>query len=290
MEQDNSIDLAVAHVALGIHDPSGGYSCHAGAMLASLFLHAQGPVCAHVVHNETLTEQNKQMLVSIARQFHKQIRFYPVSLPTEYHALSGHVTQGALFRLLLPELVDVAKIIYLDCDIIVTMDIFQLWRLDLQGRPVAAALDPGIPTFPAAILQRIESTGVALQNYFNSGVMVMDLHTLRQSFQLFRQAIAYLQRYPQSVFHDQDALNRLFQQQYLQLDSRFNKIVCRSEQNEIRQPSIWHYAGGKPWDFYSSELDMLYWKALMLTPWRDQVLNRLAVAFSRTMKLLQQRK
>ena len=28
---------AVVHVALGIHDPKGDFSCHAGAMLASLF-------------------------------------------------------------------------------------------------------------------------------------------------------------------------------------------------------------------------------------------------------------
>ena len=93
------------HVALGLHDPEGGYACHAGAMLASLFLGTVGPVCAHVVHNETLTPENKKKLLAIAQRFQKGIRFYPVQLSPDVHPLSGHVTQGALFRLLLPELV-----------------------------------------------------------------------------------------------------------------------------------------------------------------------------------------
>lgn len=282
--------LRTVHVALGIHDPKGDYVCHAGAMLASLFIHARGPVAAHVVHNETLTLENKKKLESIARRFDKELSFYPVNLPSELHGLSGHVTQGALFRLLLPELVAAGKVIYLDCDIVVTLDIRELWELDLQGKPVAAVRDPGMPTFPEAVRQQVCSTGVALERYFNSGVLVMDLQLIRREYRLFQQAIAYLQRYPQSVFHDQDALNLLFQAQYLQIDSRFNNIVCRATPREFGQPAIWHYAGGKPWDYYSSERDMLYWKALLLTPWHDQVLNRLAVAFSRTMQMIEQRK
>ena len=197
----------VVHVALGIHDPKGDFSCHAGAMLASLFFGASGPVCAHVVHDETLTEANQRNLSAIAQRFQKELRFYPVSLPDEYHALSGHVTKGALFRLLLPELLDIPRVIYLDCDIVVTLEIRQLWDIDLRGHSVAAAPDPGIPTFPPVIRQRIAATGVALEGYFNSGVMILNLARIRQTGNLFQQAIRFLKKHPESVFHDQDALN-----------------------------------------------------------------------------------
>jgi len=266
------------HVALGIHDPSGNYSCHAGAMLASLFLTARSPICAHVVHNETLTHENKRRLAAIGQRFGKEIRFHPVQLPVAVCSLGGHVTQGALFRLLLPELVVAAKIIYFDCDIIVNLDIGRLWELDLQDRPIAAVLDPGIPTFPDKILQRIQNTGVSLLAYFNSGVVVLNLDCLRRNYQLFNQATAYLKRWPELVFPDQDALNWLFQQNYLQLDSRFNKIVSRSGVEELRQPAIWHFAGVKPWEYYDSPLDMLYWQALALTPWQDKLFEGLAKA------------
>ena len=279
----------MVQVALGIHDPKGEFTCHAGAMLASLFYGSTGAVCAHVVHDETLTEANRQNLLAVARRFRKELRFYPVYLSDEYHALSGHVTKGALFRLLLPELLSVDKVLYLDCDIVVTLDIRQLWDIDLRGRSVAAILDPGIPTFPEVIQKRITATGVSLAGYFNSGVMILDLARIRQTGNLFQQAIRFLKKHPESVFHDQDALNYLFQKDCVQLDSRFNRIVSRVEPEAMRVPAIWHFAGVKPWQQYTSPLDMLYWKALSLTPWQGEVLDRLAAAMSRTMDRLLER-
>ena len=91
------------HVAIAIHDPKGEYTCHAGAMLASLFSHTPAPVSAYVLHDSTLTVNNKANLRSIAQRFGKELRFHQVVLPPEVHALGGHVTQGALYRLLLPQ-------------------------------------------------------------------------------------------------------------------------------------------------------------------------------------------
>lgn len=274
------------HIALGIHDPKGDYSCHAGAVLASLFSQTGSQVCAHIVHNDTLTAENKRRFGAIAQRFGKELRLYQVQLPEVVHSMGGHVTQGALFRLLLPDLIDAAKIIYFDCDVIVNLDISQLWTVELQDRPIAAVLDPGIPTFPAIIRQRIQSTGVSLQGYFNSGVMVLNLNSLRQNYQLFKQATDYLEQWPESVFHDQDALNWLFQHNYLQLDSKYNKIVSRSGVDELLQPAVWHFAGGKPWEYYDSPLDMLYWKALALTPWQDKLFVGLAKAIDSSLNKL----
>lgn len=271
------------HVAIGIHDPKGDYACHAGAMLAALFAHTASPVCAHVIHNETLTPDNQQRLQTIGQRFGKSMRFYKISLPESLHALGGHVTQGALFRLLLPDLVEVEKIIYFDCDIIVNMDIQQLWNIDLQGYPIAAALDPGMPEFPEHYRQKIRSTGVELENYFNSGVIVLNLVHLRKHYRLFQQAIGYLQRWPAAVFHDQDALNWLFQSSYLQLDPIYNKIVSRTPKEEFLMQAVWHFAGVKPWLMFYCPLDMLYWKALELTPWRETLLDRLAGVLCETM-------
>ena len=280
---DPAANRDTIHIALGIHDPTGTYCRHAGAMLASLFSNTACAVQAHIVHNETLTPENARKLQAIARRFGKEIRFYPVRLPAEVHALGGHVTQGALFRLLLPELVQAEKIIYFDCDMVVTLDIRLLWEIDLQERPAAAVLDPGMPRFPAEIRQKVRDVGVSLDAYFNSGMMVLNLTCLRREYHLFQQAIAFLKRYPDAVFHDQDALNFLFQKDYLTLPDKFNKIVTRLGPGEGYQPAVWHYAGVKPWEYYASSLDMLYWKALALTPWQDAVLDGLNAAISKTL-------
>ena len=271
-------------VAIGIHDPQGEYACHAGAMLASLFARATQPVCAHLLHNATLTADNRDRLSSIARHFRQELRFYSVALPEAVRPLGGHVTEGALFRLLLPDLLQADKVIYFDCDIVVGLDIDELWRLDMQEKPVAAALDPGFPSFPDHILRRIRATGIQTTNYFNSGVLVMDLKHLREKYRLFHQAVDFLLRFPDSVFHDQDALNRLFEENFRVLDPRFNRIVSRTPSNAWNQQAIWHFAGVKPWKVYSSAQDMLYWKALLQTPWRDEVLDRLAGAMASTIR------
>lgn len=82
---------------------------------------------------------------------------------------------------------------------------------------------------------------------------------------------------------DQDALNWLFQKNYLLLPAKYNKIVFRANSEDFRHPAFWHFAGVKPWHNFSSSQDMLYWKALALTPWQDILLDRLSAAVCRTM-------
>lgn len=76
------------------------------------------------------------------------------------------------------------------------------------------------------------------------------------------------------IFFDQDVLNKLLQNEVLFLSEVYNFIP--TAQNEITkdlktEPAIIHFAGPKPWNFYSSNYDWLYWKYLSKTPWGDTV-------------------
>ncbi len=278
------------HIALCIHDPGGNYSPHAGATLASVLSHTSSPVCAHIVHNDTLSVENKSKLQAVAQRFDKEIRFYQIELPEEIGLLGGMWTQGALFRYLLPDLVDVPKIIYLDCDIIVDLNIIELWEIDLQDYPLAAALDPGIPgCFSDGQMQIYQRIGLPLHNYFNNGLLVLNLDYLRKKYQLFRQITDYLQRYPKAPCLDQDAINWLFQDNYLQLDARFNSFTEYTGTDKYHTPAIWHIhdPGGKAWQFYATPMHILYWKALALTPWQDTLLERFLEVMNRTMTSIQ---
>jgi lipopolysaccharide biosynthesis glycosyltransferase len=130
-------------------------------------------------------------------------------------------SRGSLFRLLLPGLMDVPKVIYLDCDIIVNLDIAELWNapLEAEGKSLAAVRQRLVWSRAAAPYMKIREwlAGYATEDYFNSGVLVMDLERIRRQYPDFVQAAF---RFPDrfaarhsrfTEYLDQDFLNVFFQ-------------------------------------------------------------------------------
>ena len=68
---------------------------------------------------------------------------------------------------------DVSKVIYLDADLLIQRDIFELWEQDMQDKIVLAVQDSYIQKLPARYVPA--RARKADQPYFNSGVMVIDL-------------------------------------------------------------------------------------------------------------------
>ena len=50
------------HIALSVYDPKGTYSRHAGVVAASVLSNTDEDVCFHILHDETLTDENKRRL------------------------------------------------------------------------------------------------------------------------------------------------------------------------------------------------------------------------------------
>lgn len=261
----------VIHVAISIHDPTGSYAKHAGATLASIFANTSSKVCINILHDDTLTEENKEKFKKLTDDFNQEVRFHLIQLPENILSYTyARVTQGALFRLLLPDILIEEKIIYFDCDIIVDLDIDILWNISVDEYPLAAAIDCGIPYWEEKTKYLVEKNGMQIEKYFNSGVLILNLKYLRQNYCLAQEAFNFLETHQERAFQDQDALNFLFQQKYVQLDEKFNSFaVVKGE--FYKKGSIWHWAGYKPWNRFTNRVDMLYWKALSLTMWSNDV-------------------
>jgi lipopolysaccharide biosynthesis glycosyltransferase len=73
---------------------------------------------------------------------------------------------------------DVSKVIYLDADLLIQRDIFELWEQDMQGKIVLAVQDSYIQKLPA---RYVPARAEADQPYFNSGVMVINLEAWRMA-------------------------------------------------------------------------------------------------------------
>lgn len=94
--------------------------------------------------------------------------------------VSTSVSSAVLYRLKIAELLpDLDRVIYLDADTLVLSPLRPLWEEDLEGRPIAAVLDIGFPSFAGIIAWR--DLGLEPDaRYFNSGVLAIDLDRWRE--------------------------------------------------------------------------------------------------------------
>lgn len=190
-----------------------------------------------------------------------------------------HINWVSLSKLLISELVpvDVDKVIWLDCDLIVCADLSSLWLTDLAGRPALAkresvfskvltfapelGIDPGAP-------------------YFNSGVLVLDVDLLRREAFTARAIQCLEDNLHRRSCQDQDVLNIVWHGRWGELDPRWNHIpssepasldaIARARAQP--HPFIVHYAGHqKPWRHgyaYAWAYANYFYLALDETQWR----------------------
>ena len=194
------------------------------------------------------------------------ITFVPTAQKEIQAHTSGHVNRAAYLRLLIPELVpeNVNRVIYLDTDLVVLDDIQELWEMDLEGKPLGAVPDLGILASSRMRRQKEETLGIEEgELYFNSGVMVMDLKAWREN-QYGPQVIRCVEE-GNFRHHDQDGLNKVFQDNWKPLPLRWNvippvftlpvKVLKKSRWRNLalealERPGVFHWAGRyKPWEF-----------------------------------------
>ena len=180
--------------------------------------------------------------------------------------VDGHVRVATYFRLLVGTLLPhtVERAIYLDADVIVEHDLGQLWQLDLDRHPIAAAQDWIVLTVsaPNGLTNWRELGLEANQTYFNAGVMVIDLARWRRE-ETEARILAHLNANRQSVrWWDQDGLNAVLGRDFLELDPRWNLNIRnrtfpapdslpfsrREYEAIVASPLICHFATHvKPW-------------------------------------------
>jgi lipopolysaccharide biosynthesis glycosyltransferase len=152
-------------------------------------------------------------------------------------------------RILLPHLLNVERLIYLDCDVLVFRDLAQLFDLELPpGKVLAAARDSetlsladDTPTIADAINLPREGA------YFNCGVMLMNLDELRKQ-ELFERAVEFLNKKSAYRFWDQSAINFLLYGKIHELPEYWNRASWRFDaQHNNDLDCVLHYTTSAPW-------------------------------------------
>lgn len=188
---------------------------------------------------------------------------YNKFIPTSTN-VSNRFTKYTLYRLLMPMIIPVDRLLYIDADAIVCGNISDLYYMDLGDNILAGIADIGsaMPVVRGAIGFTEKDT------YINAGVCLMDMKKIRDLDLMSKWLEMVNTRFYHC--HDQDILNITCRGQIQSVGNEYNSSLSTSYNMD---PKIVHYAGRKPWstkDVHNQKI----WKDLE-TECRELRLNRI---------------
>ena len=198
------------------------------------------------------------------------------------------VTIGAFYKVLIPQVLpkDVDKAVFIDPDVIVNLDINELWQFDLEDKYLGVVTEKanGVNSNKSFLLC---SEGIVKEeDYFNCGVLLMNLNPLRKEEQKIMEGIEFRGQNPQHKYLEQTVLNYCFSERTLKLPLKFNSFVRkeRSAEKPALASKIYHYGGNfsKPRMDMKDTFNRLWINCFAKSPWFDaEIFGRLYTTFQR---------
>lgn len=250
----------------------------------------------YILVPEQFSSRSKYLILSLEDEFSNCcIKFIPVlDKFNDSYIRIPHITTVTYYRLLIPTILsNINKCIYLDVDIIVNGDLFELFSTDIEDFYIAGVKGAGYH-YPEewAIRHSKELSLPNMKQYINAGVLVMNLFNMRNNN--LQDLFLELEK---KNFHsqDQDIINvacynkiKHIELKYNFMTTRFSGTVYHFEYDEImslvfeekeileavKKPIIVHYANKiKPWDSLSTFNSDLWWKYFNLSPFNFNDIN-----------------
>ncbi|HFU4466593.1 TPA: SP_1767 family glycosyltransferase [Streptococcus suis] len=176
-----------------------------------------------------------------------------------YHTNINYTT---FLRYFIPDIVKEDKVLYLDCDMVVTKDLTDLFQTDMQDKPLAAVKDLGGQVYFD-------------QHVFNAGCLLIDNKQWKAE-NMTRHLIEMTNEWHDKVSQDdQSILNMVFQDRWLELENEYNFITIHQMFSDYpldhpTYPAIIHYlTERKPWSIYTQSLFRDLWWFYHDLEWTD---------------------
>ncbi|MDS5215245.1 glycosyltransferase family 8 protein [Streptococcus pneumoniae] len=212
-------------------------------------------VCIYVFNNDIAPEWFKLLNVKLVSANSQIINIRVDQNMFNSYKTGDLINYTTFFRYLIPDLVTSDRSLYLDCDLLVTGDLSELFHMDMEGKPVAAVASP----------YAWESDPYG----FNAGVLLIDNNLWRSNSYISQLLKLTEEKQAEVAMADQSILNIFFQNNWKEIDSTYNYLVgldynyrgAELSRLEDSLPKIIHFAGThKPWHTYSStRLRELWW-------------------------------
>lgn len=245
------------HICYAVSDKKGTYTKYVGASICSIFENTKEWVTVHFMHDYTLSTDNRRYLMQMVRSYGQQIIFYDFERIFQkrfadfekYNEwmkqyLKPGISQATWYRLVMGEALErVDRVIYLDADIIVNMDITKLWNEEIGENGLAAVPDTVIQDSHSSVM--VNKGLYPEERYFNAGVLLIDLKKYRKEEKLLERGAEFLKENEVVDYLDQDVLNYFFGKDCRLLPEKYNTLVIWEfiKKRENVGECIYHYAG-----------------------------------------------
>lgn len=256
------------------------YPC--GVCVTSILENNKDEECNIYILTDYVTEKTTSKFKELCMKYGQKIEVITIEQKLFEELRASEVFPKSIYyRFLLPDLIKEDKVLYLDCDIIVTENIRALWNTDITGYACAAVEDQCGDDI--TIHNRIG----LYKEYFNSGVLLMNLEYWRNN-KISKRLIDFIYENPETChFPDQDAMNIVLNGKVLFIDYKYNyqelfywdKSLLQLHKdkwhklkytNEDKLPTIIHYSTSfKPW--YKGcrhPLKDIFIKYKEMSPWK----------------------
>ncbi len=264
------------HVCFSVRDEDGSYSKYLGIALISMLENTHKSIYIHVVLDESVTQENKNRIIELERKYDCRIFFYNIdtSKLNCFRDIAGIYSVGTLFRFFVADVlpVSIERVIYLDDDIIVNLDIEELWNINLESNLIAACHDQEAKKF-MNVLGPCKDGTVSVNDYFNQGVLVLDLYKIRQQYHFFDLCINTLKLHPDYFLLDQDVFNVIFNGKIKYLPERFNifsRYIRKNNLDETR--CIIHFSADYAQPDGVCWIDRRFFQYWNISSWREEIL------------------
>ena len=238
-------------------------------MLLSLLDHHQsGEVGIHLLSNG-LTNKDVEMVRLVVEKHGARFTTYNIDGPLLETLPKGqysYITPTTYARLFLPVILpeEIKRVIYLDCDLLVTDSLSPLWDYPLGADHLVGAVEDSCSA-NEGYYSRL-SLSAQKHRYFNAGVLLIDLDAWRKNNITVRANSLLTEGNLQLDYADQDVLNVLCYGRTTYLPFRYNlqeamlRRYVPEMNNEARQkiieslpnPAIIHFTYIlKPWTYES---------------------------------------
>lgn len=255
----------------------------------------------YIMLSGEVSKENKQKLISIQEHYKNcSINLIDMKDAFKNAYISHHIKVPAYYRLSLPSLLpNIDKILYLDVDIIVNKDLFELYKTNINNYYLAGIKNPHGYLCKDSNFDYAKFLGIdSIDQYINSGVTLFNLKKMREDNleQKFIDFITAKQKAGEAIpLHDQDTLNAVCYNHIYHLPCKYNLMLhyavksvedfdnnkwlsqCynRDEWLEaFNDPVIIHYSSWKkPWKKGFTKMYMAdkWWEYAKKTPYLQEI-------------------
>ncbi len=169
---------------------------------------------------------------------------------------------------------NIDKALYLDADIILNGDISELYNTDIGDNYVGAVTEEAVNKVPEFIEYAAHFLGVKTPDYFNAGIMLMNLKAFRQ-IDLEAKFLKLLSEYKFVVAQDQDYLNVICKGKVHYFSMAWNKNPMIDPRVTRENVKLVHYTlTMKPWHYTGIQFEEMFWEHAEKTGLTEAMLEK----------------